>query len=111
MARLPNSDRAIIDPRKITDYLLCATHEQGGPKAQFFISFGWSQEAPGELVDDLYRHALASEVVRSYPAPHGQKFEIVGPISTPDGSVVVVKSVWIVLFGEDAPRLVTALPA
>jgi hypothetical protein len=42
MPRVPNADQAIIDPRKITDYLLSQTHPDGAPKAAFFESFGFT---------------------------------------------------------------------
>ena len=41
MAKLPNADRAIVPERKITAYLLCHTHPNGGPKAVFFERFGF----------------------------------------------------------------------
>jgi filamentous hemagglutinin len=111
MPGLPNADRAVIDPRKISAYLLAPAHEHGGPKAHFFISFGWSPDLPSQFIDALRKHALSWQVDRSYPAEYGQKFELLGPLQAPDGSSVVVKSVWIILVGEDLPRLVTVVPA
>ena len=77
MVKLPSAQSVIIDRRKITNYLLCETHEEGGPKARFFISFGWSSDQPEALISALRQHATDHEVDRSYPDLFGQKFEII----------------------------------
>ena len=111
MAKLPNAENAIIDRRKITDYLLCETHELGAPKAQFFTSFGWSSDKPEKLIAALHLHANEFEIDSAYSAPFGEKFEITGVIQAPDGRIALIKSVWIILHDEETPRFVTALPA
>jgi hypothetical protein len=41
MPKLPNLDKATIDRRKITHYLLARNHPMGRPKAAFFEAFGF----------------------------------------------------------------------
>ena len=45
------------------------------------------------------------------PSPYGQKYEILGPLTGPNGKNAWVRTIWIVLTGEAAPRLVTLIPA
>ena len=41
--KLPNAQLAFIDPKKITEYLLNATHRYGASKAFFFSGFGFDE--------------------------------------------------------------------
>jgi hypothetical protein len=41
--RLPNRERAVIAPDKLTDYLLNIEHERGGAKARLLAEFGYNQ--------------------------------------------------------------------
>ncbi len=109
--QLPHADLSIIDERKITGYLLAEAHEGGGPKARFFIAFGWSVEQPEQLRADLRLHACTNSVVLHYATDHGIKYEVVGALIAPNSQSVTIKTVWIVLDGEQIPRLVTAVPA
>ena len=43
-------------------------------------------------------------------SPYGQKYEVGGFLQGPTGREAPVVTVWIVLRGEDVPRLVTAYP-
>jgi len=111
MAKLPKAESAIIDPRKVTDYLLCDSHEAGGPKARFFAGFGWSSDEPELFIAALRCHATLFDVERVYSTPFGEKYEITGVLEAPDGSIVTIKTVWIILDDEETPRFITALPA
>ena len=51
--KLPNAERAYIDPRKIRDYLLSSTHPAGRPKARFFASLGYARSGWARLRKDL----------------------------------------------------------
>ena len=56
---LPNASAAIIDERKLTEYLLNLAHRKGGPKAKFFLGRGFRPERLEELADALSRdHAV-----------------------------------------------------
>ena len=64
MAKLPNSEAASIDPRKVTHYLLDPRHPDGGPKAAYFMRFGFREEDPKPLMEALLEHGRFNEVVR-----------------------------------------------
>lgn len=62
----------------------------------------------GVLAEDLRRHALEGEASEE-ASDYGHKFEVRGDLVGPvDRAQVVI--VWIILEGEDYPRLVTAYP-
>ena len=111
MPPLPNADRALIDPRKITDYLLSPTHRFGAAKAAFFASFGFSARDWQTLKDALLAHASAHAIDRQFSTAFGEVYELVGPLATPDGRNPTVLVAWMVRNGEDFPRFVTAVPA
>ena len=111
MALLPNVDAAYVEPAKIVDYLLNSGHNVGGPKSLFFESFGFSGEQPQVFEAALLVHAREKDALAQPITPHGQKFEIIGPMHCPDGRLAWVKTIWIINTGQTAPRLVTAIPA
>jgi len=41
--KLPNAERALVERGKLVDYLLDLEHADGGPKARFFMAFGFSR--------------------------------------------------------------------
>ncbi|MBV1695376.1 MAG: hypothetical protein KGP27_13030 [Hyphomicrobiales bacterium] len=111
MAKLPNIEQAVIDERKITAYLLDRSHRFGGPKARFFESFGFTVDRWIWLRDALLAHARVNDITSSYRGRHGQVYEVVGALPTPDGRNPTVLVVWMIRHGEDQPRLVTAMPS
>jgi hypothetical protein len=61
----------------------------------------------------MFSKAINLSLVTSTPTlylPHGLKYILDGRIGTPSGKTPVVRSVWIVDAGREAPRLVTAYP-
>lgn len=66
-------------------------------------------------VERLRRHALlaqaaAGEAEPGPATPYGRKYTVRGILRGPDGRSAPIVSVWIVLAGEQVPRLVTAYP-
>jgi hypothetical protein len=108
--RLPGSDKALVEERKIKAYLLNPTHPDGKAKAQFFISRGYRLQKWQRRADDLRRHGQVNEVQRSVRSPYGARYRVLGPLATPSGGTVGLVSIWIVENGTDVPRLVTAYP-
>lgn len=43
--------------------------------------------------------------------PWGHKYEILGPLTGPNGGTAWIRTVWIVRHGESAARLITLIPA
>jgi hypothetical protein len=110
--KLPGAAAAIVDPVKVRDYLLSPDHPVGHAKARFFSSLGFTQEHWSELRDALLRLAQSADAEPEPGSPFGQKYRLRGIIEGPGPSSrrAVVETVWIVLVGETAPRLVTAYP-
>src|SRR5688572_25224318 len=108
--RLPARD-AIISPDKLRDYLLSVGHPDGRGKAEFLGRLGYSQDAFGQLDADLREQVLSHEVQPGRASRYGQKYEILGPLTGPNGKTAWVRTIWIILIGETAPRLVTLIPA
>jgi hypothetical protein len=110
MPGLPNAHLAIVEPRKITHYLLSDTHPVGGPKSIFLKSFGFDIQKPEVLANALLRHAAAFEAVVLQSSPFGVNYAVRGPLLVPDGRSPLVKTVWIIDTGRSVPRFVTAVP-
>jgi len=110
MVTLPKADRAIIEERKLRDYLLSPSHPIGRFKAAFFRRLGYAQENWSRLDQDLRVQHLSQDVEELGPSRHGTKYKIEGPLVGPNGESVQLVSIWIVRKGEDRPRFITAYP-
>ena len=108
--KLPNASRAVVPVEKLVDYLLDETHPDGGSKAVFFRRAGFRPEAWGELAAALLLHATENDVASEEETEHGRKFVIEAVIAMPAGQRPLVRSIWVILRGEDTPRFVSAYP-
>jgi hypothetical protein len=43
-------------------------------------------------------------------SPYGRKYEILAPLKGPNGKTAWIRTIWIVLKGQQRARLVTVLP-
>jgi len=68
---LPNADHAFVDPAKIRDYLLAATHPVGRFKARFFVSLRYAAEQWERLRDDILILAGSGDVFSETPLHTG----------------------------------------
>ena len=109
MPLLPNRERAVIDPEKISGYLLDREHPEGGPKALFFFAVGFAAERAEDLAAALLAHT-EEPVSSTSETTFGVKYVIDGPFRASGGRTRMLRSVWIVDEGEDRPRFVTAYP-
>jgi hypothetical protein len=100
--KIPQAERAVIEPAKIRHYLLSTSHPVGRFKAPFFASLGYTSAKWRLLANDPRDLAVSR--------PYGQKYEICGTLNGPAGRSARVRTVWIILFGGDVPHFVTALP-
>jgi hypothetical protein len=108
--KLPQVERAFIDPAKIRHYLLSTSHPVGRFKAPFFASLGYTSANWRRLADDLRDLAVSGEAELGRDSPYGHKYEICGTLNGPAGRSARVLTVWIILFGGDVPQFVTAFP-
>lgn len=107
---LPNAARAIIDPAKLTNYLLSPSHPIGRFKAAYFARLGFSA-GDWRILEAVLLDVAASGTVQAVEeTPYGRKYRVHGKMEPPTGGVVAVVTVWIVLSDEDFPRFVTAFP-
>lgn len=106
----PEADRLILDRAKTRDYLLSRTHPIGRFKASFFRFLGYSDVAPDRLEEDIRELVGKAEAIPRERTAYGRKYEVRGSLEGPSGRQAEVVTIWIVLNGEDLPRLVTAYP-
>jgi hypothetical protein len=112
VVQLRNAHLAVVERHKLLEYLLNASHPDNGGKAQFFESLGFTSENPELLVGALSAVAEIGEVMEIVESTHGEKYVVDGRISsqTEKSRQRMVRTVWIIDQGSDAPRLVTAYP-
>ena len=108
--KLPNRDEAYVPPSKFQDYLLSLTHSVGRAKAKFFREFGFDETNMALFEAGLLSLALTEEITDTVATSFGVKYTLDGRLSTPIGTFVNVRTVWIIEHGESNPRLVTAYP-
>jgi filamentous hemagglutinin len=110
MPILRNADRAVIDERKVRDYLLNPLHARGGHKARMFAgALGYGRFDHARLIKQIREGILTHEAVRIDAVPYGERFRVEIPVVGPAGSVIV-RTLWIIRTGEDVPRLTSAYP-
>jgi hypothetical protein len=103
--RLPNAERAVVDLRKLRDYCLSAAHPRGRNKARVFESaLGFTSAHADNLRDLLLTAARTEEAFATVGDTYGQRYVVEFPVRG-DRGVVIIRSAWIVLAGEDFPRL------
>jgi len=107
--RLSQQD-TIIPPEKLRDYLLSPSHPDGRAKAVYLARLGYSPENWARLEADLREQHLSHEAIPARPSPYGRKYEILGPVTGPNGMTAWIRSIWIVRTEEDRARLVTLVP-
>jgi hypothetical protein len=111
MSQLPSVMNATIDDAKIIQYLLNSAHSSAAAgKANFFMSFGFSQANWAELKKSLLEHPQTNQVTNQTTTAFGDKYVISCSLTTPDGRNPCVISVWIIESPDPNPKFVTAYP-
>lgn len=108
--KLPSVEIAIIVPAKVRDYLLSPEHPVGRSKAAFFASLGFSRANWSQLAEALREHGRANDAIRRTDNRFGKRYEVRGSLAGPNGRRAEIVTIWIILSGDDRPRLVTAYP-
>ena len=70
---IPGAERAVIVAEKVRDYLLNLEHPDGGSKAVWFHSLGYTQDQWQLLADDLMAIARECEALDSETTRFGIK--------------------------------------
>ena len=110
MSILRNAAKAIIDPRKIRDYVLNMSSPEGRHKVRaIWAATGLTQLYYNNLIEQIKQGIVESEAEPIEPIPYGERFRVVTTISGPKGTLRVGTG-WICRTGEDVPRLATLYP-
>jgi len=108
--KLPNAERAVIERRKLTEYLLSETHPVGRFKARFFKKLGFDQANVEQFEEWLRIVALNESVTEIVGSPYGVKYIVDAQVTTLSGEQVSVRTVWLIEWEDERPRFVTAYP-
>jgi hypothetical protein len=108
--KLPNAQKAIVDERTISEYLLSPSHPVGRFKAKFFGSIGFHPEAWPGFIEGLKRRAAEGEAQVLEDSEYGRKYAVRGQMSGAGARPAGVESVWIIRPGDDTPRGVSLYP-
>lgn len=108
--KVANAERAIIASEKLAGYLLNLSHRRGAAKARLLLNFGYRSDNPQALEADLRSQHLSRDVTGTSTNAYGVVYEIDGPITTPSGRAVQIRSVWQIDTGADVPRFITMYP-
>jgi hypothetical protein len=107
---LPNGDLAYIEDAKLLTYRLSRDHSTGRGKAGFLQAAGFDLEDAAAVRAALLAQARANPVAEALTTKYGLKFRVDGPLVSPTGVAVRVRTVWHVDTGQIAPRFVTMRP-
>ena len=108
--KLPGGEGAVIEDRKIRDYLLSDSHPVGRFKAAFFRQLGYGPENVGAFKEALRAVAVDGEVATVTDFPFGRKYLIPWVLAGPSGRSARVVTVWLVALAGGRPRLITVYP-
>ena len=102
---MPNAERAVVDPRKLREYCLSPQHPRGRHKARVFKSvLGVTAGNADELRETLLAAAQSDQAVAGEQDQFGQRYVVDVFVGGPAGSAMI-RSTWIVRYGDDFPRL------
>ncbi len=76
MARIPNYEKAIIEPVKLQDYVLSDTHPIGRFKAAVFRQMGYTRRNWEQLTEDIRTQHLPLNAELGEKTKYGQKYII-----------------------------------
>ena len=105
--KLPNSDSAVADLRKLEQYSLNPAHESGGHKARVFrAALGLTRNDAAWLKVQVLNIAREGHAIEVKPSPFGRKY-VVDANLTRHTQTAIVRTVWIIENGTDFPRLIS----
>lgn len=105
--RLPNPEKAVIPAQKLSGYCLNPNHADGKHKAYVFQAvFGIGIAEESELKQALQEAIQRYDATPDEANQYGQKY-VVDFWLTRNDKQAMVRSIWIVRYEEDFPRLVS----
>ena len=107
---LPNRHLAYVPGEKITHYLLDVDHPKGKGKARAFRGRGYDESNVSVFIRDLLHVAQTNPVSEVHQFPNGVHYVVYGVIQTPDGRLMLVRTIWRIDTGQYIPRFISAYP-
>jgi hypothetical protein len=104
--KLPSD--AIIDPKKITHYLL--VHQATGDKSAYLAGAGYTMATASHLIADLRAQILPHEAVAGENTVHGQYYEISASLAGPSGRTLRIRSIWMTEHLSGLTKFITLVP-
>lgn len=105
--RIPNAENAILDIGKLRGYCLNAGHSKGKDKARVFMSaLGVRQTDALWLRAEILRKLPSATAVQQFEDVWGIRYAVDMEI-THNTKSATVRTIWIILRGDDCPRFVT----
>jgi hypothetical protein len=99
---------AIIDPRKITHYLLVPRAK--GDKCRFLASAGYDLDQAARLITDLRDQVLPLDAEELESTEHGQYYQIRASLTGPSGRILRVRTIWMKEHLSQRTKFVTLVP-
>lgn len=110
---LPNCQHAVIAEAKLRLYALNPAHVSGGKgthKARVFsAALGFDQSNWELLRDSIMEELPYYEATLGHEDEYGVRYNVILPITGPNGRTVQVITAWIIRPGAGHPELVTTL--
>ena len=100
---------AVISPTKIANYLLAWRLEND--KSQFLSQAGYDAADPDRLGDDIRSQLLPLEAEFEEKTEYGEKFQIGGSLTGPNGKILRVVSIWMTESATGTTKFITLYPA
>lgn len=107
---IPNADRAVIAEEKLRTYLLNPSHKRGSGKAHVLASIGFFERNWKDLEGAIRRDHLGQEPNATISSHYGKRYQILAPITGPNGRAASFHTIWQIDIGTDYPRLITMYP-
>jgi hypothetical protein len=105
--KIPNAENAILDVGKLRDYCLNSAHSNGKDKARVFMSaLGVRQTDALWLRAEILRRLPSTAAARQIEDVWGIRYAADMEI-THNAKSAMVRTIWIILRGDDRPRFVT----
>lgn len=106
--KLPNAENAVIDPRKLTGYVLNSHHEKGKHKALLFEQIlGYKNDNYALLSEQIARLIKFADCFEIKTTEFGTLYQADMTIEGLQGQKAGVRTGWIIREGENYPRLTT----
>ena len=107
---IPSAERAVVDIRKLRDYCLNPSHDEGKHKARLFAAaLGMTADAADVLRERLLQVVKTQDAKLGRRDPYGQRYVIDFRMEW-QGKWAIIRSGWIIEHDADVPRLTTCYP-